>query len=100
MIPFFKRLKKADEKKLILIQMLQSSQAIQRELTAMRGDSKNKEVSIQQEVVKMSEELAKLTKMMYDMVESLSKYFKLEVEFMEKEKAKKEKKPTEHDAIF
>jgi len=100
MIKFFKRQKKVDEKQLVLVQILQSSQAIQRELVAIRGDSKSKEISIQEDVAKMSEELAKLTKMIYDMVESLSKYFKLEVEFMEKEKEKKEKKPTEHDHIF
>ncbi|GAF98962.1 unnamed protein product [marine sediment metagenome] len=100
MIKFSKRQKKVDEKQLILVQILQSSQAIQRELTAMRGDSKSKEFSIQEDVAKMSEELAKLTKMIYDMVESLSKYFKLEVEFMEKEKEKSAKKPSPHDAIF
>jgi hypothetical protein len=96
----FKRQKKVDEKQLILVQILQSSQAIQRELVAMRGDSKSKEISIQEEVVKMSGELASLTKMIYDMVEGLSKYFKLEIEFMEKEKEKKAKKPTPHDATF
>ena len=96
---FFRKLFKS-QKRLILVQILQSSQAIQRELVAIRGDSKSKEISIQEEVVKMSGELANLTKMIYSMVESLSKYFKLEVDFMEKEKEKKEKKPTEHDATF
>jgi len=96
---FFRKLFRS-EKQLILVQILQSSQAIQRELTAMRGDSKSKEVSIQGEVAQMSKGVEGLTKMIYDMVESLSKYFKLEVEFMEKEKEKTAKKPTEHDAIF
>jgi len=96
----FKRQKRVDEKQLILVQILQSNQAIQRELVAIHGESKSKEVSIQEDVAKMSGELANLTKMIYDMVESLSKYFKLEVEFMEKEKEKKEKKPTEHDLKF
>lgn len=97
---FFKRTKKVDEKQLILVQVLQSSQAIQRELVAIHGESKNKEISIREDVATMSGELAKLTKMIYDMVESLSKYFKIEVEFMEKEKEKMAKKPSEHDAIF
>ena len=96
----FKRQKKVDEKQLILVQILQSSQAIQRELTAIHGEAKNKEISIQEEVAQMSKGIAGLTKMIYDMVEGLSKYFKLEVEFMEKEKEKKAKKPTEHDHIF
>jgi len=100
MIKFFKRLKRVDEKKLVLVQILQSSQAIQRELTAIRGDSKSKEISIQEDVARMSEELVNFTKMIYDMVQSLSKYFKIEVEFMEKEKEKMAKKPSEHDAIF
>ena len=99
MIKFFRRIFKS-QKQLILVQILQSSQAIQRELAAIHGESKNKEVSIQEDVAKMTEELANLTKMIYDMVQALSQYFKLETEFMEKEKAKKERKPTEHDARF
>jgi len=99
MIKFFKKMFYS-RKKLILSEILATNEGILRELTAMRGDSKSKEISIQEEVAKMSEELANLTKMIYDMVQSLSKYFKIEVEFMEKEKEKKEKKPTEHDAIF
>lgn len=99
MIKFFRKLFKG-QKKLILVQILQANQAILRELIAIRGDSKSKEVSIQEDVAKMSEELAKSTKMIYDMVQSLSKYFKIEVEFMEKEKEKMAKKPTDHDAIF
>lgn len=100
MIKFSKRRKKVDEKQLILVQMLQSSQAIQRELVAIHGESKSKGIELKLEVQKMSGELVKLTKMIYDMVESLSKYFKIEVEFMEKEKEKTAKKPTEHDATF
>ena len=99
MIKFFKKIF-YPRKKLILSEILATNQGILRELIAMRGDSKSKEVSIQQEVSKMSEEVAKLTKMIYDTVEGLSKYFKLEVEFMEKEKEKKDRKPTEHDHIF
>jgi len=102
MINFFKRFKRLfySEKKLILSEILVANQSILRELTAMRGDSKSKEVSIQQEVVQMSERIGKLTKMIYDMVGSLSQYFKIELEFMEREKDKVVKKPTDHDAIF
>jgi len=103
MIKFFRKLFSKifkREKNLILSEILAANQGILRELTAMRGDSKSKEISIQEDVAKMSGELANLTKMIYDMVESLSKYFKLEVEFMEKEKEKKEKKPTDHDLKF
>ena len=100
MIKFFKRRKKVDEKQLILVQILQSSQAIQRELVAMRGDSKSKGIELKLEVQKMSGELVNLTKIIYDIVDNLSKYFKIEVEFMEKEKAKKDRKPTEHDLRF
>lgn len=103
MIKFFRKLFSKifkREKNLILSEILVATQGIERELTAMRGDSKSKEVSIQEEVAKMSTELNNLTKMIYNMVEGLSKYFKMEVEFMEKEKAKKERKPTEHDHIF
>jgi len=99
MIKFFKKLFYS-EKKLILSEILAANQGILRELTALRGDSKSKEVSVQQEVAQMSKALEGLTKMMYDMVESLSKYFKLEVEFMEKEKKKMEKESTDHDKIF
>jgi len=99
MINFFKKIF-YPRKKLILSEILAINQGILRELIAMRGDSKSKELSIQLAVAQMSAEIAKLTKMIYDMVESLSKYFKLEVEFMEKEKEKTAKKPTEHDAIF
>ena len=99
MIKFFRKIF-YPRKKLILSEILAINQGILRELIAMRGDSKNKEVSIQLAVAQMSGEVAKLIKMIYDMVESLSKYFKLEVEFMEKEKEKKDRKPTEHDHIF
>ena len=87
-------------KKLILSEILAINQGILRELTAIHGEAKNKEASIQEEVAQMSKGIAGLTKMIYDMVENLSKYFKLEVEFMEKEKEKKDRKPTEHDSIF
>ena len=90
----------SDEKKLILIQILSANQGILRELKAIRGDTISKEVSIQQDVIKMSGEIERLTKMIYDMVNALSKYFKIEVEFMEKEKEKMAKKPTKHDSIF
>ncbi|MCK4384723.1 MAG: hypothetical protein KAW52_00525 [candidate division Zixibacteria bacterium] len=99
MIRFFKKIF-YPRKRLILSEILAINQGILRELTAMHGDSKNKEVSVQLAVVQMSVEIAKLTKMIYDMVENLSKYFKLEVEFMEKEKEKKDRKPTEHDHTF
>lgn len=99
MIKFFKKIF-YPRKKLILSEILATNQGILRELIAMRGDSKNKEVSIQEEVAQMSKGIAGLTKMIYDMVEGLSKYFKLEVEFMEKEKEKKDRKPTEHDHTF
>ena len=88
------------EKKLILVQILASMQSIQGSLTAMQGDSKSKGIELKLEVQKMSGELTNLTKMIYDMVQSLSKYFKIEVEFMEKEKEKMAKKPTPHDAIY
>jgi len=88
------------EKKLILSEILAVNQGILRELTALRGDSKSKGIELKLEVQKMSGETEKLTKIIYDMVENLSKYFKIEVEFMEKEKAKKDRKPTEHDALF
>jgi hypothetical protein len=48
----------------------------------------------------MSGDIENLTKMMYDMVQALSKYFKIEVEFMEKEKEKMAKEPTDHDHLF
>lgn len=99
MMLFFKNLFRS-QKKLILVQILLANQSILQELKALRADATNKETSIQQEVAKMSGELVSLTKMIYDMVESLSKYFKIEVEFMEKEKEKADKKPTEHDRIF
>ena len=99
MISFFRKIFHS-EKKLILVQILDANQSILRELKAMRGDAISKENSIQQEVVQMSKGIEGLTKMIYDMVDSLSKYFKIEVEFMEKEKEKTEKKPTEHDRIY
>jgi len=88
------------EKKLILVQILSANQSILSTLRAIQGDSKSKGIELKLEVQKMSGELVSLTKMIYDMVQSLSKYFKMEVEFMEKEKEKTAKKPTEHDAIF
>ena len=96
---FFRKIFKSD-KKLILVQMLASMQSIQGILTAIQGDSKNKGIELKLEVQKMSGELVNLTKIIYDMVDNLSKYFKIEVEFMEKEKAKKDRKPTEHDLRF
>lgn len=103
MIKFFRKLFSRifkREKNLILTEILAANQGILRELTAMRGEATSREVVVQKYVSEMNEELVKLTKMIYDMVQSLSKYFKLEVEFMEKEKEKTAKKPTEHDAIF
>lgn len=99
MIEFFKRLFHS-KKNLILAQILTTNQRILAELIAIRGDGKNKEASVYEKVSDMTGEVAKLTKMMYDMVESLSKYFNLEVEFMKKEKEKAEKIPTEHDHRF
>ena len=96
---FFRKIFKSD-KKLILVQMLASMQSIQGTLTAIQGDSKSKGIELKLEVQKMSGELVNLTKIIYDMVDNLSKYFKIEVEFMEKEKAKKDRKPTEHDLRF
>lgn len=99
MIKFFKKLF-YPRKRLILSEILAINQGILSTLRAIQGDSKSKEVSIQEEVIQMSKGIAGLTKMIYDMVEGLSKYFKLEVEFMEKEKEKKAKKPTPHDLTF
>ena len=99
MIKFFKK-KLYSEKKLILSEILVANQSILSELRAIKGESKSKGTELKLEVQKMSGELGNLTKMIYDMVESLSKYFKIEVEFMEKEKEKMAKKPTPHDAIY
>jgi len=99
MTKFFKKIFYS-EKKLILSEILVANQAILSELRAIHGDSKSKATEFKLEVQKMSGELTRLTKMIYDMVESLSKYFKVEVEFMEKEKEKMAKKPTPHDAIY
>ena len=88
------------EKNLILSEILVANQSILSTLRAIQGDSKSKGMEFKLEVQKMSGELTELTKMIYDMVEGLSKYFKIEVEFMEKEKEKKDRKPTDHDAIF
>lgn len=99
MINFFRKIFKSD-KKLILVQILGSMQSIQSTLTAIQGDSKSKGTELKLEVQAMSKEVSNLTKMIYNMVESLSKYFKIEVEFMEKEKEKMDRKPTKHDAIF
>jgi len=99
MIRFFRKIFHS-RKRLILVQILQSNQAIQRELVAMHGDSKSKGTELKLEVQKMSGDIENLTKMIYNMVESLSKYFKIEVDFMEKEQKKMEKEPTEHDRTF
>lgn len=99
MIKFFKKICYS-EKKLILSEILVANQSILSELRAIKGESKSKGTELKLEVQKMSGELGNLTKMIYDMVESLSKYFKIEVEFAEKEKERMAKKPTEHDALF
>jgi len=99
MINFFRKIFHS-EKKLILVQILSANEGILRELKAMRADATGKETSIQEEVAKASKEIEGLTKMIHDMVEALSKYFKIEVEFMEKEAKKMDKRPTEHDHRF
>lgn len=103
MIKFFRKLFSRifkREKNLILSEILVANQSILSTLRAIQGDSKSKGIELKLEVQKMSGDLVNLTKMIYDMVQNLSQYFKIEVEFMEKEKKKMEKKPTEHDLRF
>lgn len=110
MIKFFRKLFGKifySEKKLILSEILTSNEGastiledISATLKAMHGDSKSRGTELKLEVQKVSKDVEGLTKMIYEMVNALSKYFKLEVDFMEKEKEKTEKVPTEHDALF
>lgn len=94
MITFFKKLiKKRKEKKVMYL----AAFAL---LKSIDGELKNMNNIFQTELSDLATKQAELSISIRQMVETLAKYFKIELEFAEKEKKRSEIEPTDHDKKF
>lgn len=94
MITFFKKLiKNRREKKILYLAAFALLKSIDGELKKMNH-------IFQTELSELTKQQMNANNSIIEMVEVLAKYFKIELEFAEKEKAKGELKPTEHDKKF